>query len=122
MPSIARRSWVRHEDGGAAVGEVADHLPEDRVARDHVEAEGGVVEQQQLRRVAEGERQHHRALLALRQPAEGESRGTSKRAQPLGDRAPSQRGVQPRAEGGELRRRHLGRRVRLLGDHADPLP
>ena len=44
-----------HEDGRAPVGEVADDLAEDGVACHDVEPQRGVVEQQHLRPVTQGE-------------------------------------------------------------------
>ena len=52
------------EDRRAAVGELADELVEDEAAGDRVEAEGRVVEEEELRALGQGEREHDESLLA----------------------------------------------------------
>ena len=58
------------EDRRAAVGELADELVEDEAAGDRVEAEGRVVEKEEVRLLGEGEREHDEPLLAAGELAE----------------------------------------------------
>ena len=110
-----------HEHGGPAVGQLADQLLEEGPPHHHVEAEGGVVEDQELRGVPQAEGEHHRSPLSPRQPREWASRGHAEAVEPgqHGRLVPAR--VEGPAEIGELARGHGGRRVGLLGKDADPL-
>ena len=58
MPSNPARSWVVRKTVVRAVGELADDLLVERAARDDVESERRVVEDEQLRAVSERQREH----------------------------------------------------------------
>ena len=108
------------EDGGAAIRQLADQLVVEHAPGHHVEAEGRIVENEEIRRVPEGEGQHHRALLALREPPE---RDVHRHLRPLQARAHRGRvaaWIEARGEGGERGRGHGGGSVGLFGQHPDP--
>ena len=109
----------RHEDGRAAVGELADELLAEGAPRDDVEAERRVVQDEKLGGRGEREREQHLTLLPLGQPAERRLRRDAESRE-----APRHRGgIPPRveapAEVRDLPGGHGRRRVRLLRDDAD---
>ncbi len=70
------------EDGRAAVGELADELVEDEAAGDRVEAEGRVVEEEEVRFLGKGEREHDQAFLAAGELAEAPVRRNVEAVEP----------------------------------------
>ena len=69
------------QDRRAAVGQLADDLAEDGVPRHHVEAQRGVVEDEQLGPMAQRDREHRRSLLPLRQAMERRVEGDGEPAE-----------------------------------------
>ena len=109
------------EDGDAAVGQLANHFLEQRFARDHVETQGRIVENDQVRRHGQRQRERDLLFLSLRQRAEAVGQRHAERAHTRLERRLVPARVEAAAEAGQPSHRHLRRRVRLLGDHAHPL-
>ncbi len=108
------------EDGGPALGELADQLVEDRAAGDGVESEGGVVEHQELGFVAESESQQGVTLLALREIPEGRAQRDAEAVQTAGHGCLVPPWVELRAEVSERSGGQMRRRIGFFRDDADP--
>ncbi len=109
------------EDRRAAVGELADELVEDEAAGDRVEAEGRVVEEEELRLLGQGEREHDEPLLAAGEIAEALAAvGMPKRSSRLRKPAASQPRWNEATKAAERLHLHRRRRVGGLRGGGDP--
>ena len=109
------------EDRRAAVGELADELVEDEAAGDRVEAEGRVVEEEELGLLGQGEGEHDQALLAAGELAEALVQRDAEAVEPAAEAGGVPAAVEradEAAEGVDLHRRRRIGRFRGGGDPA----
>src|SRR5204863_9438899 len=111
-----QRDLVRREEHGDRTRRLlATDLREHEIARDEVEAERRIVEDEEVRRVPKRERELQQALLTLREPAERGTRRDAEAREAIAKARAIPSWRHPRQRRRELDGVEVPRRVGLLG-------